>query len=49
MKFLIMQFSSSSCYFFPFLSKYSPQHPVLTYLQSMFFPSSQRTKLQAKL
>jgi hypothetical protein len=28
MKFLIIQFSPTTCYFFPLLSKYSPQHPV---------------------
>jgi hypothetical protein len=32
MKLLIMQFSSSSCYFIPLVSKYFSQHPVLTQL-----------------
>jgi hypothetical protein len=33
MKLLIMQFSPVPCYFMPLGSKYSPQHPVLTYPQ----------------
>jgi hypothetical protein len=36
MKFLIIHFSQASLYFFPLRSKYSPQHPVLKYPQSMF-------------
>jgi hypothetical protein len=31
-------FFPTSYYFIPFRSKYSPQHPVLKYLQSMFLP-----------
>jgi hypothetical protein len=37
-KLLIMQFSPPSHNFSPFRSKYSPQHPVLKYLQSIFLP-----------
>jgi hypothetical protein len=37
MKLLVMQFSPASYYFIPLLSKYSPQHPVLKCLRSMFF------------
>jgi hypothetical protein len=36
MKLLIMQFSPTSCYFISLRPKYSPQHPVLKYPQSMF-------------
>jgi hypothetical protein len=39
---LIMQFSLTSYYLIPLGSKYSPQHPVLKYPQSMFFPYCQR-------
>jgi hypothetical protein len=31
-----MQSSPSSCYFLPFRSKYSPEHPVLKHSQFMF-------------
>jgi hypothetical protein len=37
MKLLIMQFFSAPYYFVPLSSKYSPQHPILKQLQSMFF------------
>jgi hypothetical protein len=33
MKLLIMQFSPTSYYFIPRLSKYSPQHPLLKYIR----------------
>jgi len=36
MKHLIMQTSPSSCYFLPLRSKYSPRHPVLKHLKSVF-------------
>jgi hypothetical protein len=32
-----MQFSPACYYFIPLRSKYSPQHPVLKHLQSVFF------------
>jgi hypothetical protein len=35
-KLLIMHFSLTSYYFLPFGSKYSPQHPILKCLESMF-------------
>jgi hypothetical protein len=35
---LFMQLSPTSFYFIPLLTKYSPQRPVLKYLQSMFLP-----------
>jgi hypothetical protein len=35
MKLLVMQFSPASYHFIPLRSKYSPQHPVLKYSQSM--------------
>jgi hypothetical protein len=35
-KLLVMQFYLFSCYFIPFRSKYSPQHPVLKHPQFMF-------------
>jgi hypothetical protein len=35
MKLLIMQFSQT-CHLNPLWSKYSPQHPVLKHLQSVF-------------
>jgi hypothetical protein len=34
MKFLIMQFSPTSCHFIPLWSKYSPQHPIFKHPQS---------------
>jgi hypothetical protein len=37
-----MHFSSTSCHFISLRAKYSPQHPVLKYPQSMFLPQSQR-------
>jgi hypothetical protein len=37
MKLLFMQLYLSSCYFVSLSYKYSPEHPVLSYLQSMFF------------
>jgi hypothetical protein len=37
MKFLIMQYSLTSCHFIPLRSNYSPQLPVLKYPQFMFF------------
>jgi hypothetical protein len=37
MKLLIMQFSVSSYHFIPLRSRYSPQHPLLKYPQSMCF------------
>jgi hypothetical protein len=36
MTLLIMQSSSASRHFLPLRSIYSPQHPVLKYLQSMY-------------
>jgi hypothetical protein len=33
-----MQFFPTSCHFIPLRSKYSPEHPVFKYPQSMFFP-----------
>jgi hypothetical protein len=33
-----MQFSPVSRHLIPLRSKYSPQHPVLKYSQSMFLP-----------
>jgi hypothetical protein len=33
-----MQSSPASRHFLPLRSKYSPQHPVITHPQSMFFP-----------
>jgi hypothetical protein len=38
MKLLIMQFSPISCHFVSLRYKYSPQHPVLKYPQSVFLP-----------
>jgi hypothetical protein len=38
MQILIMQFSTTSYYLIPFRFKYSSQHRVLKYPQSMFFP-----------
>jgi hypothetical protein len=38
MKFLIMQSSLVSRHLLPLRSKYSPEHRVLRYSQSMFFP-----------
>jgi len=38
MKLLIMQSSPTSRHSLLLRSKYSPQHPVLKYPQSMFFP-----------
>jgi hypothetical protein len=38
MKLLIMQFFPTSYHFMLLRSKYSPQHPVLKHLKSMFFP-----------
>jgi hypothetical protein len=38
-KLLIMHFSPVSCQVIPLRSKYSPQHPVLTHPQSVFFPN----------
>jgi hypothetical protein len=32
-----MQFSPNPSYFINLRSKYSPQHPVLKYIQSMFY------------
>ena len=37
MKLLHTHFSPASCYFLPPRPKYLPQHPILTYPQSMFF------------
>jgi hypothetical protein len=37
-KFLIMHFPPASCHFLSLRSKYSPQHPVLTLLQSVILP-----------
>jgi hypothetical protein len=37
MKLLTLQSSLASRHFFPLMSKYSPQHPVLRHPQSMFF------------
>jgi len=36
MKLCIMQSSLTTCYFFPFRSKYIPQHPFLRYPESKF-------------
>jgi hypothetical protein len=38
MKFLIMQFSPTSCHLIFVRSKYSPQHPVLKHPQYIFLP-----------
>jgi len=35
---LFMQFSSVSCYFFPYRSKYSPQPSVFIHPQLVLFP-----------
>jgi hypothetical protein len=37
-KLLFMEFSPTSRHFIPPPSRYSPQHPVLKHLQSMFLP-----------
>jgi hypothetical protein len=37
-----MQFSPPFCHLTPLRSKYSPQHPVLKHLQSLFLPYCQR-------
>jgi hypothetical protein len=34
----LVQFSPPYYYFIPFVSKYSPQHPIFKYLQFMLFP-----------
>jgi len=39
---LVMQFSPESCYYLSLRSKYSPQHTVFKYPQSMFSPYSDR-------
>jgi len=46
MKPLITQFSLSSCYFIPLRSKYSPQHSVLKYPGTIFFPQDKRIIFQ---
>jgi hypothetical protein len=38
MKFFIMQCPPTSYYFIPVHHEYTFQHPILTYLQSIFFP-----------
>jgi hypothetical protein len=38
MKLLVMKFSLLSCSLLPLRPKYSPQHPILKHLQTMFFP-----------
>jgi hypothetical protein len=42
MKLFIMQFYSSSSYFFPLRSKYPPQHSVLRHPQSTSFSQGDR-------
>jgi hypothetical protein len=37
-KLLIIQFSPTAYHFIPLRSKYSPQHPLLKYIQSISFP-----------
>jgi hypothetical protein len=54
MKLPIMQLSPTSYYFILLLSKYSPQHPVIKYFQSVLPLTSEvkfhtHSKLQAKL
>jgi hypothetical protein len=41
-KFLILYFSSLSCYLVPLRPKYSPQHPILTHPLPTFVPQCQR-------
>jgi hypothetical protein len=38
MKLIIIKFSPTSCPFIPVRSRYSPQHPILKELHSLFFP-----------
>jgi hypothetical protein len=42
MNLLIAQFSPGSCYFLPLRSKYSAEHPVHSYPQSMFSRLSEK-------
>jgi hypothetical protein len=42
MKLLITRFSQISRHFISLRSKYSPQHPVLKHLRSMFLPLCER-------
>jgi hypothetical protein len=46
MNLLIIQFPSISRHFIPPRSKYSPQHPVLKYPQSVFPPLMLETKFR---
>jgi hypothetical protein len=45
MKIITMKFPTS-CHFLPLRSKYSPRHPVLKHLQSIFFPQGERQELK---
>jgi hypothetical protein len=45
MKFLIMQFSPTSCHFISLWSKYSPQHSVLKHPQSLYLLYTKTSKI----
>jgi hypothetical protein len=49
MKLFIMQFSQTYVHFIPFQPKYSPQHPVLKYLQFMLHTKSHPYKITGKI
>jgi hypothetical protein len=49
MKLLNIQFSPTSDYVIVLRPKYSPQHPVLKYLQPMFLLLMSETKLLANI